>query len=70
MSKFFKLVEKTHANLTAVAGEAYADNVLVLAAQNADQNEDGSAFYEQQYLSLSGVLESLDAPASYYDAIA
>ena len=63
-------IETFRDNLSMVAGIEYTDNIIELAAQNADCGEcDPEEFYEGLYLSLHGILESQNAPESYFDAI-
>ena len=56
------LVTKGYEALVAEAGKKYADKVFDFAAQN--QGSDG---YEGIYNAIGGVLESLNAPANYFD---
>lgn len=70
---YCKLVQKTEASLAYMAGPSYAARVMEAAAENAASAtdlDDAAAFYEALYLGVHGVLESLNAPAAYFDCIA
>ena len=68
--KYEKKIETFQSKLSLIAGSQCADNIIEIAAQNADCGEcESEEFYKGLYLSLQGVLESMDAPESYFDAI-
>ena len=63
-----ELFRKGEAELAKVAGAEYANDVFAIAAQNADQSLSDEDFYEAAYNSLSGVLESRNAPDAHFNA--
>jgi hypothetical protein len=70
MKTYAMLIEEGERKLAEIAGADYAYDVFSTAALNAtgDPTLDDEAFCEQIYNSLSGVLESRNAPDAYYDA--